>query len=109
MTLTDFKASLKSQNVSGTYVFSGEEDYLKKFYLKEFANICCPDDSFALFNQVIFDGNEIDIADVAEAIKSPPMMGVCLLFLIITQFVKKGKTHFFFPLHILSGKSTYGG
>ena len=55
MTLTDFKARLKSQNVSGAYIFSGEEDYLKKFYLKEFANICCPDDRFALFNQVIFD------------------------------------------------------
>ena len=74
MTLTDFKAKLKSQEVAGAYIFSGEEDYLKKFYLKEFANICCPDESFALFNQVVFDGNEIDIADVAEAIKSPPMM-----------------------------------
>jgi DNA polymerase-3 subunit delta len=74
MTLADFKAKLKSQNVSGAYIFSGEEDYLKKFYLKEFANICCPDESFALFNQVIYDGNEVEIADIAEAIKSPPMM-----------------------------------
>lgn len=74
MTLTEFKAKLKSQDITGAYIFCGEEDYLKKFYLNEFANICCPDEAFSLFNKVVFDGNEVELADVLEAVKSPPMM-----------------------------------
>ena len=74
MTVTDIKNKIKSGDIGGAYIFAGEEDYLKKYYLSEFVNICCPDEAFSLFNRVIFDGADIDLAEIAEAVKAPPMM-----------------------------------
>ena len=75
MELNEFKARLKSGELTGWYIFSGEEDYLKKYYLKSLRDAVVTDDAFALFNHVSYDGADIDFGDVAEAIKSPPMMG----------------------------------
>jgi DNA polymerase-3 subunit delta len=75
MTVAELKNAIKSSELSGAYIFAGEEDYLKKYYLGSFRDIICPDEAFALFNHSVFDGGEIDFAAVAEAIKSPPMMG----------------------------------
>lgn len=74
MTVAELKNKIKSGDIGGAYVFAGEEDYLKKYYLSEIANICCPDEAFSLFNRVIFDGADIDLAEISEAIKAPPMM-----------------------------------
>lgn len=74
MTVTELKTKIKSSEPGGAYVFCGEEDYLKKYYLKEFSNISCPDEAFSLFNRVVFDGAEVDISEIAESLKSPPMM-----------------------------------
>ena len=75
MELGEFKSKLKSGDLGGWYIFSGEEDYLKKHYLKALRDAVVTDDAFALFNYVTYDGADIDFSDVAEAIKSPPMMG----------------------------------
>lgn len=74
MTVTELKTKIKSSEPGGAYIFCGEEDYLKKYYLREFVNICCPDETFSLFNRVVFDGAEVDIAEIAESLKAPPMM-----------------------------------
>lgn len=74
MDLNEFKGRLKSGNPTGWYIFSGEEDYLKKYYMNELRSAIVADESFALFNYVAFDGADIDFSAVAEAIKSPPMM-----------------------------------
>lgn len=74
MTVAELKAKIRSAEPGGAYIFCGEEDYLKKYYLREFVNICCPDETFALFNCVVFDGADIDIAEIAESLKAPPMM-----------------------------------
>ncbi len=74
MDIAEFKANLKSGNLKGWYVFCGEEDYLKKHYMKELRAAASGDDAFALFNYVSFDGSNIDFGSLAEAIKSPPMM-----------------------------------
>ena len=66
MTVAELKAKLRTPEMGGAYVFCGEEDYLKKYYLREFVNISCPDEAFSLFNRVTFDGAEIDIAEIAE-------------------------------------------
>ena len=50
MTVTELRAKIKSADVGGAYLFSGEEDYLKKYYAAEIARIACPDDAFAAFN-----------------------------------------------------------
>lgn len=74
MTVTELKNKIKASDIGGAYIFAGEEDYLKKYYLSEIVNICCPDEAFSLFNRVVFDGADIDLAEIAEAVKAPPMM-----------------------------------
>lgn len=74
MELAELKNKLKTGNLGGWYIFAGEEDYLKKYYLKELRTAASGDDAFAIFNTVSYDGADIDFGAVKEAIKSPPMM-----------------------------------
>ena len=73
MELNDFKALIKSGNIVGSYIFSGEEDYLKRYYLGELRDKAVSDDSFSAFNHAVYDGEEIDFASVRDDIMSPPM------------------------------------
>lgn len=74
MDITLFKSSLKKDNISGVYLFCGEEDYLVRYYLKTLRDRVAPDEAFAVFNNPVFDGNEVDFAQIVEAVKAPPMM-----------------------------------
>lgn len=74
MEINELKSRLKSGELSGWYIFSGEEDYLKKYYLSQLRCAIVTDEVFSTFNHVVYDGQEIDFASVAEDIKSPPMM-----------------------------------
>lgn len=74
MDVNELKSRLKTGELSGWYLFCGEEDYLKKYYLKELRSGVVTDEVFATFNHTVYDGADIDFASVAEAIKSPPMM-----------------------------------
>lgn len=74
MTLTDLKARLKSGSIGGWYVFAGEEEYLKAYYRNEIKKIAVPDEAFAPFNHTVYEGQDVSIAGIAEAIKAPPMM-----------------------------------
>ena len=76
MNIADFKSRLKAGNPAGWYIFAGEEDYLKKFYLSELRRTVLGDDDggLAVFNHVVFDALDMDIGALAEAIESPPMM-----------------------------------
>lgn len=73
MELNDFKAILKSDNIAGAYIFSGEEDYLKRYYLGALRDKAVTDESFSTFNHAVYDGAEIDFASVRDDIMSPPM------------------------------------
>lgn len=75
MDVNELKARLKSGELSGWYILTGEEDYLKKYYLDRLREAIVADEAFALFNHAAYDGADINFQDVAEAIKSPPMMG----------------------------------
>ena len=56
MTVQEFKNRIKSGNLSGWYIFTGEEDYLKKYYLTSLRDAVVGEDAFALFNHVTFTG-----------------------------------------------------
>ncbi len=56
------------------YVFGGEEEYLKRYYLSILRAKILTDETFAAFNHVVFDGAEVDFGALADAIKAPPMM-----------------------------------
>ncbi len=74
MEINDFKAKLKSKALSGSYLFVGEEEYLKRYYLDELKKAVIEDEAFATFNHSLFDGVEVDRAAVHEAITAAPMM-----------------------------------
>lgn len=74
MELNEFKSKLKSKSIAGAYLFVGEEEYLKRYYLDELRRACGIDKTFAAFNHITFDGVGVERAAVAEAISSPPMM-----------------------------------
>ena len=72
--IKDFNAAIKSGAFGGVFVFGGEEEYLKRYYLGELRAAILTDEAFAVFNNPVFDGEEIDFSAIAEAIKAPPVM-----------------------------------
>ena len=74
MDITEFKSRLKEGRYEGVYVFAGEEDYLIRYYLSSLRTSLDIDPTFAVFNNPVFEGGEVDFSQLAEAIKSPPMM-----------------------------------
>lgn len=74
MDIQSFKSNLKSGEISGVYLFFGEEDYLVRYYLKALRDKIAPDEAFAVFNNPIFDGEDVDFSAIIEAVKAPPMM-----------------------------------
>ncbi len=74
MDLSLFKSNLKAGKLAGVYIFSGEEEYLIRYYLSELKAAVGIDPAFAVFNYQSFEGEDIDFSVLTEAIKSPPMM-----------------------------------
>lgn len=74
MDTNELKARIKSGALSGVYIFGGDEDYLVKYYLKLLSDAAAGDEAFAVFNYASFEGAEVDFSELAEAVKSPPMM-----------------------------------
>lgn len=63
-----------AKNPKGWYLLVGEEEYLKRHMLSLFRSCVVTDESFAPFNHIVFDGPEIDVPKLSDAIKAPPMM-----------------------------------
>lgn len=74
MKLNDFKARLKGGNLVGCYVFAGEEDYLKRYYLGELRRAVVADDTLSAFNYAVYEGAEVDFGALRDEIMAPPMM-----------------------------------
>ncbi len=79
MDVKELQGLIKSQNLSGFYILAGEEDYLKKHYLKEIKNALLTDEGLDVFNHTAFDGGNMDFAALREALYAPPMMSECKL------------------------------
>ena len=74
MEINELKAKIKNGDLGGWYIISGEEDYLKKYYLSLIRDGAISDETFALFNHATFDGADIDFGAVKEELSSAPMM-----------------------------------
>lgn len=74
MTVNELKAALKRKDYGHLFLFCGEEDYLKHHYLDELRHALIVDDTLAVFNHVRFEGPQIDIPALRDAIETPPMM-----------------------------------
>lgn len=71
MTATEFKNELKDP--SGVYLFYGEEEYLKRYYLGELRKAVVPDASLAAFNHTVLNGEE-ELDRFAPACDMLPVM-----------------------------------
>ncbi len=71
MTPAEFKKEL--DDLSGVYLFYGEEEYLKHHYLTEVRRHLIPDPTFDVFNRVSLSGLE-GIEGLESAISMPAMM-----------------------------------
>lgn len=74
MDITEFKSRLKERKFEGVYVFGGEEEYLVRYYLGTLRTSIDIDPTFAVFNNPVFEGAEVNFFELYEAVKSPPMM-----------------------------------
>ncbi len=74
MTQTELKSKLRSNKLSGVYLFSGEEDYLKRHYVSMLREKILTDPAFDTFNHLRCEGASIDFGTLLDAVKSPPMM-----------------------------------
>ena len=73
MELSKLKARI-ADAPEGFFIFSGEEEYLKRYYLDELLARIVPDEFLRPFNYTLFDGPDIDFGALTDAITSPPMM-----------------------------------
>ena len=71
MTPAEFKKELES--LSGVYLFFGEEEYLKHYYLEQVRSTVVPDPAFEVFNRVSLSGQE-GLEGLESAVTMPPMM-----------------------------------
>lgn len=65
------KEDLSQENPGKLYVFYGEEDYLRQYYLKELRRIC--GGPFDTFDTVLLDAEHVDADTLLDAIDSFPM------------------------------------
>ena len=54
-------------------ILAGEEEYLKRYYLGEIRRALVPDEAFAPFNHLRFEGEVPDIGKLTDAVKTPPV------------------------------------
>lgn len=74
MTSAELRGRIKDGRIGGFYILAGEEDYLKNHYRREIKKIACADDAFEMFNYQLFDGDDMELSAVKEALMAPPMM-----------------------------------
>ena len=53
MLINELKAKLKSAAPDGWYLFCGDENFLKRHYLKELRAAILPDESLGAFNHMV--------------------------------------------------------
>ena len=70
MDINELKSRIKSLRLDGCYVFAGEEDYLKRYYLSSIRDTLVGDATLAAFNHAVFEGAQINFAAVQDAIKA---------------------------------------
>lgn len=66
-------AQIKEGDLSPVYLLYGEEQYLKELYCRKLQD-CAVGDAFPEFNLHVFDGNKLDMEQVAAAAESMPFM-----------------------------------
>lgn len=72
----DFAAKLKNYAPHNVYFLYGEQNYLKKMYVKKIIDKTV-DKTFADFNLNRFDGTSAGMDEISDAVEALPMMAQC--------------------------------
>ncbi len=83
---------------AGTYLFFGEEEYLKMHYLKRFRTVLAPDSDLAAFNHTVINNGDLEALE--NSLSSLPMLdlfasgedGIKLIELRDTNFDKLSRS-----------------
>ena len=67
MDTAELKNRIKENKLSGVYLFAGEEEYLSRYYSRELISAVGDDSPFAVFNNLSYDGEDLDFAAIKEA------------------------------------------
>ena len=68
-----FRKQMK-KGLSGGFLFFGDEDYLKSFALASARQAICPEETFAVFNDIRLDALDYSASALLNALMPPPMM-----------------------------------
>ncbi len=74
MQIKDLRERIKQKNVSGPFLFCGEEAYLIRHYTKELRSLLLPDESLAPFCHFVYYGTAVDFGQITSALETPAMM-----------------------------------
>ena len=74
MTVAELKTAIKQGALDRLFIFAGEEEYLKRHYIRELRAAILTDEAFDVFNHTVGEGLTLDIAMLREAVGVPPMM-----------------------------------
>lgn len=79
--LSELKSALKRESPANLYIFYGDEDYLRDYYLTEMRKKTVPD-GMESFNLRIFQGKDLELQALSEAVEAVPMMSDRTLVLV---------------------------
>lgn len=71
MSVDKLKEEIKNKSFNSLYLFYGEEDYLKKFYLSSIEKIILAEDQTGL-NKIVIDG-KVEVQKIIEACETMPV------------------------------------
>ena len=74
MTPVELKQQLSRNDVSGCFLFCGEEDYLIRYYRDSLRKCILTDPAFSPLNHPVFDGAEVSLDSIEESVKTMPIM-----------------------------------
>ena len=70
MEQTQLKNRIARRELGGCSLFCGEEDYLKRRFRDDIRAAVLGDGAFAAFDHAVFDGSDVSVADVLDALLS---------------------------------------
>ncbi|MDQ2085940.1 DNA polymerase III subunit delta [Herbivorax sp. ANBcel31] len=90
MSVKMLKEEIKKNNLKNLYIFYGEEEYLKKYYIEKIEDIILKDDVTNL-NKIVLDGNA-EVDKIIEACETMPVFSQQKLVVVKKsgKFNKKG-------------------
>ena len=74
MTVQELRQAIVQNQASGCFLFYGEEDYLKQHYAGELKKHILAEAALAELNHTLFDGQDITMPALLDAVKAVPMM-----------------------------------